>query len=180
MYLIIENDSNLKDAYSIRLAETVDLSKCLGKDDFDVNSKEFIEKLDKFIEPTTGEAYISKYVGNDFINSDKVTCVDKVTYDKLVKKISEYITNNPQLKLSLDKEKQKLPQKYDLHESQKENLDNSNKSSLNQRNKQKADNNLQTRQADAKQRIAFYQNKKNAQSAKSNVFKRVFTGKGRG
>jgi len=79
MYLIIENDSNLKDAYSIRLAETVDLSKCLGKDDFDINSKEFTEKLDKFTEPTTGEAYISKYVGNDFINSDKVTCVDSLT-----------------------------------------------------------------------------------------------------
>jgi len=130
--------------------------------------------------PKTGEKYVSENVGTEFLNQDKVKGIDKVTYDKLVKKISDYVNDNKDIKDKesvIKEETGKLPKKYGSSDSK---TDNNQKASSNQSDNIKTGGSIIERQSDAKQRIAFYQNKKKVTEIKNIVLKQKLISHKRG
>ncbi len=118
--------------------------------------------LKKFTMPKTGEKYVSENVGAEFLNQDKVKGVDKVTYDKLVKKIKVYFKDNKPSGTTQDKEIDKLPLPY-----KNESHTQSNFFDINNDRNSKGQSLLLERHKEAKQKIAFYQSNKTANNIKA-------------
>jgi len=116
-------------------------------------------------------------VTTNLLSKDEIINTNQKTIDILVKKINEYVDNNNDIeKAKKDSvktaEKLKLPSVYG---AQKQTQINKNES-IN--NGSKTQTSLLERHENAKQKIAFYQNNKEAQKAKIAIESRKMKGRG--
>ncbi|MCT4641181.1 MAG: hypothetical protein N4A33_02715 [Bacteriovoracaceae bacterium] len=161
---------DLKDDYALSFANDIKVSEYVGKPAFDITSQSFDAWLEGFTVPSDDDKYVTKHIGIDFLNKSENKNVDEKTYNKLVKKIEDYIKLHPEKKLSIEEEKKKLPPKYDkdfmqiLYENgPKDMIEDLIDDKVKKSNETEI---LNKKQIEAKQKIVNYKIKQKSKNAK--------------